>query len=290
MKIQDRSWPHPVLAAFRDDVVPNQFGLSFAVRTDRQNFYLDYEIQLGNKEMQAKIAAGTVGYGIHLECRRNFYRTLKRVDTAKGSLVIPASELRGRTEIFCCLLAQKSDEQYSIIGQHEDYGSAVFRIRSGDILGVTETQSFEAFFDFDPLKKLSSILNIRRSKSVKDGPMDVVLGEQKLVAELSQNDFDHYIDLKGDSNLVPLLANQVVVPALMEAVAWIKAVDPDGVGYDEQMELRWFRSIEMRLKQLGIDARSPETSVAAAVQRLIDLPLRRSLAELVKLTDEGSES
>jgi hypothetical protein len=33
MIIQDRSFPHPVLAPFRDDVTPNQFSIGLTIKS-----------------------------------------------------------------------------------------------------------------------------------------------------------------------------------------------------------------------------------------------------------------
>ena len=290
MRVQNRSWPHPVLAPFRDDVLPNEFSFTFSVRTDKQNFYLDYEVSIGNDPMRAFVGKKLGLLGMHIECRRNFFRSLRELPDVKGSFTISANDLRGRTEVFCCVLAARDMDDYRIEGQHADYGSLKFKIRHGDFLGVTESQFFEAFFDFDPLKKISSILNIRKSKTTKDGPMEILLGEQKLVAELSQSDYERYVDLKGDTSLIPLLANQVVVPALMEAISTIRTIEPDSAANDEHMELRWFRSLSARLKHLNLDLTNSDVSTVKAVQVLIDLPLRRSLAELAKLIDEGPET
>jgi hypothetical protein len=289
MRVQDRSWPHPVLAVFRDDVAPNDFSFEFQVRTDKQNFYLEYEIFLSHPGMEKLLEEKTAMLAMHIECRRNFYRVLRTLPEMTGKITVPAAELRGRTELFCCVLAAKDIDSYSIDGQHSDYGTTTFRVQQGDFLAVTESRSFEAFFDFDPLKKISSILNIRRSKTVKEGPMEVILGEQKLVAELSQADYERYVDLRGDTSIVPLLSTQVVVPALMEAVSTIRNLEPGSAGHQEHMELRWFRSLSMKLTQLGIDVAHSEYSTTRIVQTVIEMPLRRSLEGLIAITSEGAE-
>jgi hypothetical protein len=227
---------------------------------------------------------------MHIECRRNFFRKLVRLTAAESGFTVSANELRGGVEVFCCVVAVTELAGYAVAGQHADYGNYRFKVREGDFLAVTETQQFEAFLDFDPLKKISSILTIRRSKSVREGAMKVELGEPKIVAELSQEDYERYADLKRDTGLLPLLANQVVVPALMEALAEVKRVGPESDEHDGMMELLWFRSISARLKQLSIDIGNDSMRVAEAVQLLTELPLRRSLAGLFQLVQEDSDT
>lgn len=270
--------------------MPNGFTFTLDVTADRENYYLKHLVTLDNSDVNSRIADGKAVLCMHIECRRNFFRKLVKLTASEGRITVSANELRGGVEVFCCVVAVTELSGYAVAGQHADYGSYRFRVREGDFLAVTETQQFEAFLDFDPLKKISSILTIRRSKSVKEGAMKVELGEPKIVAELSQEDYERYTDLKRDSGLLPLLANQVVVPALMEALAEVKRVGPESDEHDGMMELLWFRSVSARLKQLNIDIGSESMRVAEAVQLLVELPLRRSLAGLFQLVQEDPEA
>jgi len=289
MRISNRSWPHPVLAPFRDDVLPNAFSFTLGLSSDRQNYYLKIAIELAHDDLRGMVSEGHAIACVHVECRRNFYRVMWPIVDLRKDLVIPATELRGSVEVFCCVLAARDVTSYRIQGQHPDYGQASFRIREGDFLAVTDMMHFDAFLDFDPLKKLSSILTIRESDNDDEGPMKVILGEPKIVAELSRADYRRYVDLKRDTTLLPLLASQVVVPALMEAVARIKSMAPASEGYEENMELRWFRSITAKIKERKINVWHEDTQAARVVQNLLDLPLQRSLTGLLLLAADDEE-
>lgn len=282
MIIKDRSFPHPILAPFRDDVQPNEFELSYSVIPDADNYYLDVEFKYENSTLKELVQDGRAVHAIHIECRRNFYRELRTFRNSSERVTIPATELVGRVEISGFIKAEKQLQSYTIEGSHEDYGNMAFNIQSGDLLAVGQSSWFDAFTDYDPLQSIASILTIRKSEDDNEGPMKVDTGDDRfIIATLSKQDYERYTSLKGNPTLGPLLANQVVVPALFEAVSEMKKTDEEELALD--MDKKWFRSIRKKLTDFEIDIRSNDVSVSEAVQTILKLPLRRSLESLNKI-------
>jgi hypothetical protein len=282
MIVHEESFPHPVLAPFRDDVSPNDFRLKLDISSDTENWYLSVKFEYSNPTLEGLITSGKVTHSIHVECRRNFYRELFSFSEPAKQLVIKANELVGRVEVSGFICAHESMEEYTIEGAHPDYGNAKFQIRVGDILAVDRTQQFEAYVDYDPLKNIASILTIRRDQDREDGPMLVDTNGDIIIATLAQNDYDKYIDLKGDPLFVPLLVNQVVVPVLLEAVHEIKDVIDEE--FEESMAARrWYRSVYKKLFDSEVDLRKQDKTALDALQTLLQLPLRRSLHSLMQI-------
>jgi hypothetical protein len=281
MIIRNRSFPHPVLAPFRDDVTPNEFGFAVTVSSDADNFYIDARFEYGNPDLIALVAKDKAVHAVHLECKRNFYREMFTFKTTSGRITLPASELVGRVEASGFIKAQVPIAAYQVVGSHADYGDARFEIRPGDILAVSNTHVFDAYVDYDPLRRLSSILNIVRSPDLEEGAMKVDTSGDRIVVTLSQMDYARYTDLKADPKLGPLLSNQVVVPALLQAVNEIRETKEEDL--DLEMTKRWFRSVFKKLEDLGIKIRSSDTSVIEAVQSVLRMPLRRSLEGLIQI-------
>lgn len=281
MIIRDRSFPHPVLTPFRDDVTPNDFGFTVNVYPDADNFYIDVRFDYSNPSLTVLIGEGKAIHSVHMECMRNFFREIFSFKPMTERITIRASELVGRVEVSGFIKAQDLIESYQISGAHTDYGNAKFQIQPGDILAVAPTQVFDAYVDYDPLKRISSILTICRSEELEEGAMKLDTSGERLIATLSQKDYDRYTDLKADPNLGPLLANQVVVPALLEAVHEIHDTSDDD--FELEMAKRWFRSIFKKLEDDGINIRTADTSAVEAVQLLLKLPLRRSLEGLIQM-------
>jgi len=284
MIIRDRSFPHPVLSPFTDDIVPNNFDFTVSINHDADNFYLDVRFDYENSTLDELVKAGEAAFSVHLECKRNFYREIFSFSERSERITIPAFELVGRVEVSAFVKAQNVMGSYQIQGAHTDYGSAAFQVRQGDILAVAQSKTFDAYVDYDPLRRISSILTIERSGVAEEGPMEVDTSDNRIVVTLSQKDYDRYTELKGDPKLGPLLANQVVVPALLEAVHVIRKTHEDELEFE--MQKRWFRSVHKKLEDLGIKA---DVSAIEAVQALLKLPLRRSLEGLIQMNpmEEG---
>jgi hypothetical protein len=281
MIIRDRSYPHPVLAPFRDDVNPNKFDFAVVESHDADNYYLDVSFDYDNPTLAGLIEAGKATHSVHLECKRNFYREIFSFTKKTERISIRACEIVGRVEVSGFAKAQEPIAAYQIQGSHSDYGAAAFQIRAGDVLAVAVSQVFDAYVDYDPLRRISSILTILRSEEMEEGPMKLDTNEDLIVATLSQKDYDRYTDLKADPKLGPLLANQVVVPALIEAVHEIQRTSEDE--FEVEMSKRWFRSVYKKLDDSDIKIRNTETSAVEAVQAILKLPLRRSLEGIMQM-------
>jgi hypothetical protein len=141
---------------------------------------------------------------------------------------------------------------------------------------------FDAYLDYDPLKQVLSILKVEKAEDTSCTAFSLETSGNLIVVTLSQSDFDRYTDLKADPTLGPLLANQLVVPALLEVLHEMKSIPDDE--WEAEMDKRWFRSIAKKLEDYQIDIRASSTSSVNALQALLRLPLRRSLDGIMKLS------
>ena len=288
MIIHDRSFPHPVLAPFRDDVSPNAFDLTLNTAVDADNFYLDIQLAHQNATLTDLVREGRAEYAVHVECRRNFFRRLYKSAKPAWRITIRAAELIGRVEVSSFITASAPLENYAIAGVHSDYGDTRFTLAIGEVLAVAASHEFDAYTDYDPLRRIASILTVQRADSADVALMTLDTAGDTLIATLSQSDFDQYRDLKPDRTIGPLLSNQIVVPALLQAVSEMAETDDDA--FEERMASRWFRSVSIKLDELGLDVRSGATTPLAAVQALLRLPLRRSLAGLMQVTARDGDA
>jgi hypothetical protein len=285
---RDRSFPHPVLTPFRDDVMPNRFALALSISSDADRFYLDLSFDYSNDTLAALTHDGRAVHAVHIECRHNFYRELFSFRNPRERIVIDSAQLKGRVEVSGFILARAAIESYRVAGCHSDYREETFSIAAGDPLAVSHSVEFDAYVDYDPLTKISSILTVRRSDDTEEGPMKADTSGDRIIAILSQRDYQRYVDLKGDPSLGPLLANQIVIPVLLEATREIRETSEDE--FEIEMSKRWFRSIQKKLTDLRLSVREPSTSPLDAVQALLQLPLRRSLEGLIGILPQDDQS
>ncbi|MDX2261281.1 MAG: hypothetical protein SFU84_06245 [Gemmatimonadales bacterium] len=283
MIIRDRSFPHPVLAPFLDDVSPNEFECRVLVSADADQYYLSVAFSYTNESLQTLVTAGLAVHSIHVECKRNYFRHLYTLSDRAGVLSIRTSEIIGRVEISGFISAAVPIPDYSIAGAHSDYGDTAFNIEIGDILAAASTVTFDAYTDYDPLSTIASILMVRCSEAEVDGPLKLDTSGDLLNVTLSQSDYARYVELKGDPSLGALLANQIVVPVLVEAVHEIKATPAEEI--ELEMQKRWYRSIVRKFEVLDLDVMGGDTPAVELTQILLQLPLRRSLEGLIQITE-----
>ncbi len=278
------SRPHPLLCPLSDDVTPNQFDLELRLECDRVNWYLDADIIHSNGSVTAFVENGDAVYGLHFECRSTFHRSLHTFNRKSERITIPAGQLRGKVEVCAFAVVAKNIHAYSVSGCHTDYGNRTFKVGRGEIIAASSSMEFDAFLDYDPIKRISSILNIERSENKSLDRCDISFDDsRKIVMTLPQADFDLYRDLRADPGLQGMIAASVVFPAILEALHFLRALDPDELE-DEKLSKIWVRSILKKLAESGCDLRSDsdDSSCFAFAQVLLRCPLRRGLSDLSK--------
>ena len=249
---------------------------------------MTHEFLHANRTIREMIVAGLAAYAIHIECKRNYFRKVFILKSDRGVISVRASELVGHVEVVGLVLCCKVVEKYCPDGVHGDYVGHQFALGVGDVVAASQTQSFEAYTDYDPLNRLSSILTIRQSFQIEEGPMMVETDDEKIVVTLSKVDYSRYVDLKADPALGPLLANQVVIPAMLEVLHEMRGLSDDDFELD--MQKRWFRSVYKKVRDLGIDIRATEKQPLEILQILLRLPLRRSLEGLIQINPLEQQS
>src|SRR5688572_21228566 len=108
MIIHDRSFPHPVLAPFRDDVMPNQFTFTVTATPDPDNYYIDVRFEYTNTTLAGLVEDGRAIHCVHIECKRNYYRNVFVFKKATERLTIRANELVGKVEVSGFVKANSS--------------------------------------------------------------------------------------------------------------------------------------------------------------------------------------
>jgi len=160
-----------------------------------------------------------------------------------------------------------------------DYRGVQFVVRKGDVLAVDRDRSFEAEKSADPLRKITSIFSVVPVSGDNSTSLDIDAMGNRIIIKLDQESFRRYRSLASDQSLHPILSSAVVMPALV----WILAMMRHGDVSEEDRDLRWFRVISNRLRDIGISFEGAEAhseSLVAVAQRLIGDPARASLLVL----------
>jgi hypothetical protein len=226
-------------------------------------------------QIQDLIKKKKAHYVVHVECGATLFRKRWAFSTEETVVDIRSEELRGRVEVNFFICAATTLPNIKIHGAHDDYGTAKFSIRKGDILAVAEGQTFDAEKDYDSLKKISAIMQILAGEK-EDGPFELEYRKDKILIILSKNDFRTYGILRRNPKTSAALTGAIVLPVL---VSILNEIDQ---GADDFESYRWYRNLARRLTTVPPNI----TDNLLKAQEILEMPLSRTLSNL-KEVEEG---
>ena len=277
------SRPHPVLTPLNDDVSPNDFEVNLTVDCDNEHWYLNADVSHSNPTIEALVESSQAVYAIHFECRATFYRNLVKFFDRKKQIKIDASYLKGQVEVTVFALSAVEMKSYRISGQHEDYGDRGFQVDSAEMLAVGVPMSFDAFLDYDPIEKISSILKIEIAENSDITTVEMDFNDtQKIIMILPVEDFEVYQQLRTDAGLEGLLVANVLFPAILQSLHYLADLKQHSLDEFEQEKSKiWVRSIIHKLESTGHElAMGDVGGCFEAAQIILKTPLRRGLNNL----------
>lgn len=280
--IRQRALPHPLLSPFSTDVQPAVFYFDCAdgdITSDRGAWRITGRIRHESAALAAYVAGGAAVLGVHVECPRTFFRRWFPTGP-EVHIELPADSVRGKVEMLAVCVAAGRINGYTLEGLHPDYRDAAFEISAGDLLATAPHVEFEAYLDLDPIRKISSILDITKSTERSAGPAHIDFAGQRIQVELAQGAYDDYVGLRADPTLHGLIASNVVMPAVLQAVNYLGRMAPEEL-QDAKDERRWVRCLMARLDYHHVTPEDDPEKVFLVVQTILRDPIRRGLDDLV---------
>jgi hypothetical protein len=282
MRIRPRSYPHPVLTHFSDDIVNSVFMPVVTVRANKNAYVFDAVFKTNNADLLTLIGNKKARYAVHVECAQTRYRNVFKDGAEKFTFEIAAGMLDGHVELTLFILAASPMDKYRNGHFHPDYARLTFRVRKGDTLAVGHDREFTAEKKNDPLRNVPSIFSIVPSDLEDATGMDIDASGPKVRVTLSRPNFDAYASLKSDQSLHPMLSAVVIVPALVAVLDEIRRAAIEGT-IDSYADRRWFIVVARRLRDMGIDPQNGESFLDSSLRiahELVGQPLSASLEGL----------
>lgn len=289
MQINLRSFPHPVLSPFSDDILDSAFQC--AVRAFQEGHEYKFEVlaKVSNEQLANLVDEGDAKYAVHVECPATRYRNLWKFSESNGNVFrIPVDALEGRVQVCAFILAEKDIPQYTNSGFHSDYEGMAFGVRRGDILAVDENKMF-VIERQDTFCQIPSIFTITANLSSDPPAIDVEIMGHKIVIKLSTENYDRYLQLRQDANLRPLLNASIVLPALVYV---LDLVNPERCSQEElgmREDQKWYRVLRRKLEERGVRLDSEQgfrgESAVNLASRLIGNPLSAGIESIMSLIE-----
>jgi hypothetical protein len=285
MEIKERHFPYPIMASWSDDVqYCADSDMKPMIDKNTNEYILNYRITVSNTTMLAFLRDGRGKFLMHIECTNALYRKLFSLnppsvnsDTIQGEIRISADEIYGSTDATILLIANNDISIYVPEGIHPDYEGISCSLKKGDFIAVIGTYKIPLRQEYDRLKQISTIISFNRDDKRDTGPIMVDFNEDKLIALLPKKLHESYIELKDNRESTNILTSMLVVPVLMEGLAYIKDLWERRGSQNE----KWFNLLCKKLDDMKCDM--SKASAMEVAQKILDMPYERASKELKDL-------
>ncbi|HOQ05639.1 MAG TPA: hypothetical protein PKY88_10550 [Anaerohalosphaeraceae bacterium] len=285
MKTTER-FPYPVLSAFSDDIQNSTFESAVVYQADKnkKNYCFTYTIALHNSTIIQLLQEHRAVLALHFECGRTFFREKYQIEniawsdciTISGTIEIPWGRICGKTEISAFVYADDVIENYQPEGLHPDYQQTAFTMHPGEILAASGPVILDVYSDYELIQKPDSIIVFRLDKERETGEIHISLNSDKINVFLPKNMFDKYEALRTDKQKEGIITSLLGIPVLMEGLKFIKETTDENLS--ENRQYRWFRSLENKLREMGINIKNEENTFEAA-QKVFANPYMRAAVD-----------
>lgn len=274
MQISRRSFPHPVLSHFSDDIVGCAFQATLNIQTTKTSYILSVKNTLSDKYLWSLVNSGHAAFGLHIECRPTRHRKLALFDQPRHQEVLKAGLVDGGVDVCMFVLAVDHIPEYKNPNFHKDYGDHTFSIFKGDILAVAEDRYFYAEKMHDELKRIPSIFLVVAGDEGTTNDIDYDTQGEKIVVTLKRELFDRYKYIRQAYDMQPLLAGLIIVPVLTDILSDMKTS-----GHQSDLDIgekRWFKALQKRLEEVNApygSANFETSSSLVLAQKLVESPI-----------------
>lgn len=281
MKAIKNEFPNPVLAAGRDDYIESCYFYTVFeevnISVGKENITIPMKYDLKCEGLERLVANGDAAVVIAVKSSAASYSRIFRfpIDCKEITIEIPKFEVVSRIEITGSVIAARNIEQFRCQGEFNDlyFGASTFEIRKGDILAIEDTRVI--YVDDSELEKaISSIFNITE-RDDNQPIVEPVFDDDKITIYLKKDLYELYYKFKDFNNgaLRRYATGIIVYPVLVEAICHIighyQAQDEDTDEIADFSGYRWFRAIEKKSSDLGIDISQYEDSYTTLADRLL---------------------
>ena len=252
-------YPNPVLSIDGDDYNEDcTFDVSFKeeeIIVDDDNIIIPAVCDLQCNGLSDLIKQGKAAIVVLISSSASFYRRAFEFDSAEltKEIKVPKFDVRKNVDFCGYILAKEDMKSFRCDGDFNDlyFKNMSFPVRKADVLAQGQ-QRMIPIDDSELEKPISSIFSIQRnthSDAEIESNFDV---DEKIVVYLSERLNQLYYDIKDFNNgaLHRYLNGIIAYPVLIEGIAKMCDHYRNGSEYSEK---RWFKTIDHKLKGLGVN-------------------------------------
>jgi hypothetical protein len=286
MKVASLSLPHPVLGISND--VSGEYTVTDPeVRLSSEEIHLRFTHKLSNTTLNSMISSGKATFCVELNCVKTFYRETFSTSKAAQEITIKSHLLRDRVDCAFYITASDDIRDYKNSEANSDYSGFEFYISKGDVLAFGGVTFFVAEKEWQAYRSVASFMEIRKDENRNKGPMEIDLGQEKIVIKLSKQDYERYNSVRGGEHLASIFHCAIVLPALIYAISQL-ILDKSGA----YAGLKWYEVLLFRknsdTRMKGVDW-TDSINAPKIAQLILDDPLTRTLNDIEAIIATSEE-
>lgn len=212
---------------------------------ETNGFRIVPRFSVNNDQIQALINNQIFSYGIQIQCRSTYYRTIEYIVDNKD-IFIPGGKVHNLVEICPCIVALKDLAPYDIEDFVPPFKLESVKVYSGDAIGIGTNRTFRAYYKADEAKKASSLITVREDKGIERIRVD--LDQPNIYVYLPQDQHNLYKELGGTATAdqLTILMGLIYVPAITQAITEMTVE-----GDSEYEGHPWYTSLMASLDKLA---------------------------------------
>lgn len=277
-----KAFPHPVLRPQSTDYPDAEFQVEIDLTRVKGSTALRVtaEFDLSDQDLLALIKAKQAKYVLVMKCSATHQRGAYRTTETGIKQDIPAGVLSGRVELTPFVIAVQDVVAFQAEGWHGDWAQAgPIPLHPGTVLALDWPKEY--YVDNAEEADIGSFLVVRPSEEVEDGQWQCETDRKRVEILMSPGDHRRFLALRGNalhSAETAAIWNGLYLPALAHAM-----YDAESNG-DALGEWGWYRSLERRLEESGLEPFSAQRSDRMLdAQKLLKQPFKR----MVHLAEEA---
>lgn len=262
--MSSKKWefPHPLLAAGRDDYSNGSFNIiEGSHRTTAEAFIFSFRYDLDCPGLEEYIKNGNADVVLNVSSSAAKFRKEFCFSADAHTIEVPIqkNDIVKSVEFTAYVVAHGDDSFRLPEHNAEYYNSATFSLRKGDILAISSTIS--VLLDDSQLQKpIASIFNICEYTGDEEIGARVNFTE-KIEVYLAPKAYRQYDLLKQrHPSLRRALSAIVTLPALVNAIELMRCEDDESRQHERD---RWYLSIHTKLEKKGIDLNDEDMTMTS---------------------------
>lgn len=283
MRLNNISFPYPVLRIDNDDVLPTLPKDCINITAHKTETHFQFEIRLkyDNPDITELINKGLAIHTCEIDCVKTVWRKSFQSKSPVFTIPIPRKDLSGNIKFSTYISVIKPIKEYSNQGFNSDYNGATFDMEPGDILAGFPTVLHYVDIKYDKLQAAGSFMIIH--EDVGSDVTSYCFEHDKIEINLPSEMFKQYQNgIK--SNFAEIMHSSLAYNALTCALYELPNCDDS---------LLWVQALKYRLIHEVPDAYDDEKkeifNVPDVATKLLKDPYRRLFNKLIEQLENDSE-